>query len=388
MKVLLIGEYSGVHTNLAKGLKAKGHEVYIIGDTDGYKQIGAPDLFVFKSRLYSRFRPLNFLLNVYYVILEFLGVKGLLYSIKKIKEIREVRNYEVIQLINTRPFSSISSLGNLILLFFLFKNNNKIFLCALGDDYTWVNGCLKAKPKYSKFNRFKLSKMKYFLWSLVYVYGVGFKLLDRYVTHKAVKIIPGLYDYYFAYRNEKYNNKLSEIIPLPIEIPQQEVEPYRFKEYPIKIFHGWQAGREFDKGNDLFDAAIKKLIEVHPDKVKYEVVSGVPYAEYIKKFNDSAIYIDQCYSLDKGMNALLGMRVGKVVFSGFDVDVADYFSTQYNTCLIDAPPDKNSIYEILESLIVNPKNIESISINAIRFVRHYHNLDQVTQSYIETWSQG
>lgn len=222
MKVLLVGEYSGVHTNLAKGLKAQGHEVYVIGDTDGYKKIGAPDLFIFKSRLYSRFRLLNFLLNFYYIVLEFLGIKGLFYSIKKIKEIREIRGYDVIQLINTRPFSSISSLGNLILLFFLFKNNNKIFLCALGDDYTWVSGCLKGKPKYSKFNGFKLKRIKYFLWSLVYVYGLGFKTLDKYVTHKAIKIIPGLYDYFFAYQNEKYNNKLSKIIPLPIEMLQPE----------------------------------------------------------------------------------------------------------------------------------------------------------------------
>lgn len=388
MKVLLVGEYSGVHTNLAKGLKAQGHEVYVIGDTDGYKKIGAPDLFIFKSRLYSRFRLLNFLLNFYYIVLEFLGIKGLFYSIKKIKEIREIRGYDVIQLINTRPFSSISSLGNLILLFFLFKNNNKIFLCALGDDYTWVSGCLKGKPKYSKFNGFKLKRIKYFLWSLVYVYGLGFKTLDKYVTHKAIKIIPGLYDYFFAYQNEKYNNKLSKIIPLPIEMLQPEAEPYKFENYPIKIFHGWQTGREFEKGSDLFDAAINKLIEIYPDKVEYEIVSGVPYAEYIKRFNDSAIYIDQCYSLDKGMNAVLGMRAGKVVFSGFDVDVADYFNMPYNTCLINALPDEDSIYKSLENLIMNPKLIESISINAIGFVRHYHSLDQVTQSYVETWSQG
>lgn len=88
------------------------------------------------------------------------------------------------------------------------------------------------------------------------------------------------------------------------------------------------------------------------------------------------------------MNAVLGMRAGKVVFSGFDVDVADYFNMPYNTCLINALPDEDSIYKSLENLIMNPKLIESISINAIGFVRHYHSLDQVTQSYVETWSQG
>ena len=38
MKILLIGEYSGVHTNLAKALIEKNFEVLTVHDGDSYKK--------------------------------------------------------------------------------------------------------------------------------------------------------------------------------------------------------------------------------------------------------------------------------------------------------------------------------------------------------------
>ena len=37
MKILLIGEYSNVHTTLAKGLRALGHQVCVMSDGDSWK---------------------------------------------------------------------------------------------------------------------------------------------------------------------------------------------------------------------------------------------------------------------------------------------------------------------------------------------------------------
>ena len=37
MKILLIGEYSGVHNNLKTALISLGHEVVLMGDSDGFK---------------------------------------------------------------------------------------------------------------------------------------------------------------------------------------------------------------------------------------------------------------------------------------------------------------------------------------------------------------
>ena len=37
MKVLLVGEYSRLHNSLKEGLQKLGHEVFIVGDKDGFK---------------------------------------------------------------------------------------------------------------------------------------------------------------------------------------------------------------------------------------------------------------------------------------------------------------------------------------------------------------
>ena len=385
MKILLVGEYSGVHTNLAKELKGLDHQVYVISDGDGYKKIGEPDLFITYAPLRSKVKFFSFILGFYYTLMEFLGLKGFLHAVKYIKKIKKLKNYDVVQLINTRPFSNFSSLGNLVLLHFIFKQNRKIFLCALGDDYTWVKYCLEGNPPYSKFDRLKLKNMSKFFWSLVYVYGIGFNFLDKYVLGRSQKIIPGLFDYYIAYKNSSYSNKLSDVVPLPADF-KKKYNSFEFKGYPVKIFHGWQPGKELAKGNDIFDKAIKKLIIKYPDKVEYEIVGGIPYEEYLTKFEESTIYIDQCYSLDRGMNAILGMSAGKVVFSGFDKETIKYYGVNdSNQSLINALPDCEKIFLELERLIINPNILENISREAIFFIKRHHNGRLITEKYLDVW---
>ena len=38
MRILLIGEYSGLHNSLKEGLEKNGHEVTLIGSGDGFKK--------------------------------------------------------------------------------------------------------------------------------------------------------------------------------------------------------------------------------------------------------------------------------------------------------------------------------------------------------------
>lgn len=388
MKVLLLGEYSGVHTNLAKGLKKLGHEVYIISDGDGYKRIGSPDMFVTDKVMKSNFRIFSIILSSYYNFLDFLGLKGVFSAISYINRVRKLSDFDVVQLINTRPFSSFSSIGNFILLYIIFKRNNKIFLCALGDDYTWVKSCLNEEPPYSMFNRLNIRNIKHYFWPLKYVYGIGYKKLDNYVINRVEKIIPGLYDYYFAYRNAGCK-KLSEIIPLPIDF-DENIKPIQFDSYPVKIFHGWQFGRDLRKGNDYFDLAVKDIIRKHPNKVSYEIISGLPYAEYIKKFNTAHIVLDQCMSLDKGMNAVIGMREGKAVLSGLHSMTKDYYgmSNEKALPLIDVTPVVEEIKLELEKLILNPSKLNDISKNALSFIKTYHDTDIIVQKYIDVWTES
>jgi len=61
MKILLVGEFSGVHNNLKMGLKALGHDVKLAADGDGFKKFG------YDFRI-KPFRFLLFPLNIFYFI--------------------------------------------------------------------------------------------------------------------------------------------------------------------------------------------------------------------------------------------------------------------------------------------------------------------------------
>ena len=112
---------------------------------------------------------------------------------------------------------------------------------------------------------------------------------------------------------------------------------------------------------------------------------GLSYDEYINSFDECHIFIDQCFSLAQGMNGLLGMAKGKVVFSGFHEYFINYLGLtkeQAKKILIHSPPDERAIYKELEDIILNPKKILEISANAIEYINKYHNKDKIYDSYM------
>lgn len=381
MKILLIGEYSGVHSNLKKLLIKNGHTVHLIHDGDSYKKFDGNDFSVFYNRITLKNKFLNKFISIVYLILDIIGVKGIFQCIRFRKEVAKLQGFDIVQIINTKPFGQFGSWANYYLLRIIFRNNNKIYLCALGDDFTWVKSCLAKKPPYSMFDNLKIRNIKDFIYSLNYIYGGGAKFVDNFVMKNIEGVIPGLYDYYFAYK--VMGRECSEIIPIAYEL---EINKNIHKvEYPIRIFHGWQSGKELRKGNFIFDNAIKRLLEKYPELIRYDVVRNIPYKEYIELFNHADIIIDQCFSLDRGMNALLGMAHGKVVFSGCDPLAQAYYANGIEKCLINAEPDENKIFQQLEELILDKEKITEIQYYAKKYAEEFHSFSYVYMQYSRIW---
>lgn len=381
MKILLLGEYSGVHNSLSTELKRQGYNVLLISDGDGYKSFDS-DVFIKYRHMDSNAKLLKKILDLYYLILSYSGFKGTFQILKYNKVIKDMKNYDVVQLINPTFLADFGSIVNLIVFLYLKKNNKKIFLCALGDDFYWIKFCLDKGFNYSMFDKLSFKTVKYYLSSLVYVYGFLNPFLNKYIVKNSNAVIPGLYDYYAAYN--KFLN-CTEIVPIIVEKNNDSQMNYNLSD-PVKIFHGWQTGKDLRKGNNIFDKAIRKLIEKYPDKVEYNIVGGVPYDEYIKKFGSSHIFIDQCISQDCGVNALLGMREGKVVFSGFEPCVKKYYGIDYAP-LINALPDEDQIFSNLEKLILDKQLILQYSSHAKRFIEDFHSPSYVVSKFIKIWKK-
>ena len=127
MKVLLLGDYSGLHLTLSKGLKELGVDVTIASTGDGWKNydrdidLAQPD----------KFKRIRFIAKI-------------------IKALPKLQGYDVVQMIHCNPLST--SWGfNKIFWEFIKRRNKNIFLGANGMDHYYSNYALDGHLKYSVF---------------------------------------------------------------------------------------------------------------------------------------------------------------------------------------------------------------------------------------------
>ncbi|GEA62000.1 glycosyltransferase [Vibrio comitans] len=383
MKVLLVGEYSGVHSNL-KSIVGNKADVTTISDGDGYKSYKRDINLSSEYPWYYR----SYMVHV----LEFLGLKGLRSFYLDRDIIRELKGHDVVQLINTAPISRYGSLANFLLIRYLKENNKKIFLSAVGDDFTWVSYSLNGSFKYSAMDRLSFRTLKSYLYSLKYIYGFGYRILDRYVLNSVKAIIPGLVDYDIPYRG---NTKKTTLIPLPIkwesydkaiQLYNEHVSDVMVEKENLIIFHGWQKGKENRKGNDVFDDVINSLKD--DIDFDYRVVSNVSYDDYLTSFTDSTLFFDQLFSYDMGMNALIGLANGKIVFSGFEAHSCLDEYPSIHTIGINATPDSKQLRKNIELVLRDFNLRKSIIRNGLEYIIKHHNPAVISDAYLEVWSKN
>lgn len=377
-KILLVGEYSGVFTELAKELKKNNSlTVCTINDGDGYKNYPA-DVHV-NSKKFNH----SFFAKVIYYLSFRLGTLNIFHFFSQwIKIKKHFEGYDVVQITNPVMFSEWGAIPNLIILRYIKKHNTSVFLSVLGFDYYE----LKYNRLHNNSSGFYTPHLQDFLlpgyvWK--YKYCLFYKYLNNYAAKISKKIIPGLLPYKQCY---EWTGKTTNVIPFPIDSSLIGCPIKVDSSSPIIIFHGWQKGKESYKGNDVFDRVIKRVVEKYKDRVDYRIVQGVPYDEYIKLYNDCHIFIDQLYFPDKGFNAVLGMAKGKVVFSGFSSEALKAYP-DYNGAKvgINAYSDEQYLYDQFCYLVEHPSKVEQISKNAIEFVYKNHSSDLVANKYLQIW---
>lgn len=377
-RILLVGEYSGVFTELSKELKKrKDLDVFTVNDGDGYKNYPA-DLHVACKKFNH-----SFLGKVIYYISFRLGLLNILDFISNWRILKKSLScYDIVLITNPVMFSEWGAIPNLIILRYLKKHNDSVFLSVLGFDYYE----LKYNRIHNNTSGFYTPRLKdYIIPNYVWKYKfcLFYRFLNDYSAQIAKKIIPGLLPYKQCY---EWTGKTSKLIPFPVNDTLLG-SPIKVDEsQPIIIFHGWQKGKESYKGNDVFDRVIKKVVDKYGDKVDYRVVQGVSYDVYIRSYSDCHIFIDQLYFPDKGFNAVLGMAKGKVVFSGFSEEALRAYPNYNGEQVgINAYNDEKYLFEQFCNLIDNPKRIEHISKNAIEFVKNNHLSKLVADMYMHIW---
>lgn len=371
MKILLVGEFSGLHNQLKKGLTSFQHEVVLINNGDSFKDYPA-DISIkakfFKSKLGNITRQIWFRIFKYDLAL-------LEHGIRFWWQLSKLKDFDVVQLINESPIQTHPRL-EFYLLKKLFNQNKKIILVSCGIDSYQVQYMLDKKPKYSVmtpyFEDTKNSKQYEYYFEYL---KPNFKKITDLIAQHTSGIIAADFDYIDALKNHP---KYLGYIPYPIASTSTSSS----ESSSIKILLGINTGNAVKKGIPYFQEALKVIQKKYPEKVEILISQNLPYKDYQNYYQKADILLDQVYSFDQGYNALEAMLHKKVVFSGFETEFLKFYQLKEDEIGINAIPNIDYLVEKLSLLIENPNLIESIGNQAKIFVEEQHNIQLVAKKYI------
>lgn len=379
MKILLIGEYSGLHNSLKAGLQKLGHNVTLVSAGDAFK--GFPTDLSIAPAITQKQSWAVFAKRVIYKLLG-INLEETETALRFWKKLPQLQDYDLVQLINSNALETHPFLSR-YLLKKLFQKNKKVFLLVCGDETPVVDYLLKRKLKYDILTPyFKYPELKkHFAYTLKYTKKPYRKLFD-FVYKNSRSIIVSDIDYKIPIEQMGIQ---AQFIPNPINTDKLKLQTPddRIK---TTIFLGINKLSRVKKGIPFFEKALKIIREKYPDKVEVTVVENLPYDEYIQFYDKAHILLDQVYAYDQGYNALEAMAKGKVVFTGAEKEFLEHYNLQEDEVCINALPDVDAIIEKLSWLIENPSEIQRIGKNARAFIEQEHDYVKIAQKYLNVWN--
>lgn len=378
MKILLVGEYSRLHNSLKEGLQQLGNEVTILGFKDGFKDFPVDFPLVKKW-------DAGFLKKIKVAVLKLSGFDISSYLTYKQfqKNQTHFQGFHVVQLINENSFFCDYRYETKILKF-LFEHNKKVFLLSCGDDYSYVNYNFNHPENPSIVQPYLAGKIADKNFSNVLKFRTkSFKKLHDFIYQRIQGVIATDCDYQLPLQN--HPNYLG-LIPNPINITKFTEYAWRMEDRII-LFHGINRESYFKKGNDFFEKALAEIQSKYNDKISVFTTENMPYNDYINRYNQAHIILDQLYGHDQGFNALEAMAKGKVVFT----NASEIFENHYKLTekvAINALPDVAYLVDQLSFLIENPETIKAIGQRARAFVEKEHDYLVIATKYLSVWSRS
>ena len=353
MKILLFGEFSGLHNNLKAGLVELGHDVTIASGHDGYKMIMGdvnldPTLPSFFGKIEARIKPFA--------------------------RLKDFRDYDVVQLINPF-FPNAKYFPRLFFYSLLKKRNKKFFLLAAGSDaYFWRNG--RKNLRYGPFNE----NLKYDLKAKTfYMESDKSFLYNTKMVEISDGVIPVMYEYEVSYKN---CSKRLNTIPLPINTNAVKYQDNNVRS-KLVIFHGLT--RYGFKGTKHVIEAFEELSKKYPNDLELIIDGQMPIVDYLKIMEKSNVVIDQVNSFSAGMNALYALAMGKVVLGGAEPEGLKSLGVS-DSPIINVTPTKTSIINAVEKLLENRDSISTQGLDGRKFIEEFHCHVKVAKRYIKTWA--
>ncbi len=357
MKILLLGEYSGLNNELKSALVAAGHEVTLAGSNDFFKKYPADINLGRGSNIYTY--------KISQLILPFLNLNKFV-------------GYDVVHVINFYIFPRVPFF-NLFLIRFLKNNNALVTLSGAGDDPFFIKYAESTMrynpiPSHEKYDR---RGKQYYMRSESHL-----KTMREYMNY-VDGVIPIMYEYYSTFCAAGYASKTSLPVAIPINLEKIPEKSNCLKNNKVVFFHG--LNRYGFKGTYLIEEAFINISSKYPRDVECVIAGNMPFDSYMKLVDRVNVSVDQVFSYSLSMNPLYSMARNKFVCGGAEQES----SILYDGVLppvANIQPDINQIFNVFENIIENKHLISDRSEEGRAFVSKYHNPDLVAFKYIEYWN--
>ena len=350
MKILLVGEFSGLHKELKKGLVKLGHTVTILAAGDGWKEMDCDIKIPTGDGFISK----------------------IIAAARQYRLIRSLDNYDVVQFIYPHIFNR---LVNSYFIKRLIKQNKSSFLIAAGSDaFYWKN--YKQKFRYSPHDANLLIDLKGRR-------GAGgeawFKLWNRRMALTVNAVIPVAYDYRIGY--DEFEN-VARTIPMPFNVADVVPQYFDVKSDRIVVLHG--ISRPGFKGSKYINGALERLKDKYGDRIELVHPERLSYAKYLEVLRKADIVVDQALSYSYGMNALLSTSMGKVTLSGAEPECLAELDV-IDCPIVNILPSIDDIYSKLDSLISNRQLIAQLSKESRIYVERVHDSKIIAKRFSCVW---
>lgn len=379
MKILLVGEYSRLHSSLVEGLSALGHEAVVVSTGDGFKNFASQ--YTVRPRLFSH--PITKKLKNAIYRLTGTDLEKAEKGYRLFRLLRKLKDFDHIQLINSDALETYPWLSK-ILYKKLLQQNGPMSLLVCGDETPVVDDALSGRLKYSVLTPYLNDKTlkKYYKYPLKYSQP-KYRSVFEWIIVRAKNIITSDLDYELPMQAQGFD---TYFIPNPINTDTIACKPLEIHN-KVVIFLGINRLSYMKKGIVFFEKALEIIAEQYPEKVDIIISENIPYAEYILLYNRAHIVLDQVYAYDQGYNALEAMAKGKVVFTGAETEFYEHYKLA-EPVNFNALPDADAIANALSHLIENPEEIIATGKRARAFIEKEHGYKEIAKRYLEVWGDN
>lgn len=367
MRILLFGNPSMWHSNLAKGLRERGHEVRLISERYGWRQFPVDDI------LLDRRTDINGKL----AFIDYLS--------KALPILKTCKGYDIVQMSHAM-FLSLRGSQMRPFYKYLRRNNKKVVMCSVGEDFHVLDQILnKNILRYSEQrvgNKIMENDNVHYVRD-IYLHGSAANYC-KYVANDSDAIVAVLYEYWACYNNV-YPEKL-HFFPLPV-IMENRISQYFSVGEKVRLFIGLQKDRMNIKGTDIMLKAAQDIVRDYPEKATLQIAENVPYEKYEQMLKNVDVLLDQLYSYTPAMNALLAMSKGIVAMTGGEPENYEIIGEDVLRPIVNVYPTYESVYEKLKNLIFHKENIPELKRQSVDYIRKHHDYHKVAQQYEEFYKK-